>query len=510
MADVKNILIGKGENLVTLQPEYANRHGLIAGATGTGKSITLQVLAEGFSRIGVPVFMADVKGDLSGISQKGSAHPKVEERVSHIGIDDFEFDDNTCVFWDLFGEKGHPVRATISEMGPTLLSQLLGLNDTQAGIMTVVFRFADDEGLLLLDLKDLTTTLKFIGDNAKQFKSEYGNISSASVGAIQRRLIELEESGADEFFGEPQLDLWDLMKTDSNGRGHINILAADKLMMKPKLYATFLLWLISELFENLPEVGDQEKPRFVFFFDEAHLLFEDAPKALVDKVEMVVRLIRSKGVGVYFITQSPLDIPEDVLGQLGNRVQHALRAFTPKDKKAVKATAQTMRENPAFDSEDAIMELGVGEALVSTLESDGIPSIVERTTIRPPVSRIGPATDAERNKLIMSSQFAGQYDEDIDRESAHEKLKARVSAIEEPVLNQFPAAGQLNKFPTAAQQSKTSSVQKTQAVAKPRGRQRQTVTEALTKSVVRSIGSSVGRQIGRGLLGGIMGGRRRR
>ena len=376
--------------------------------------------------------------------------------------------------------------------------------------MTVVFRFADDEGLLLLDLKDLTTTLKFIGDNAKQFKSEYGNISSASVGAIQRRLIELEESGADEFFGEPQLDLWDLMKTDSNGRGHINILAADKLMMKPKLYATFLLWLISELFENLPEVGDQEKPRFVFFFDEAHLLFEDAPKALVDKVEMVVRLIRSKGVGVYFITQSPLDIPEDVLGQLGNRVQHALRAFTPKDKKAVKATAQTMRENPAFDSEDAIMELGVGEALVSTLESDGIPSIVERTTIRPPVSRIGPATDAERNKLIMSSQFAGQYDEDIDRESAHEKLKARVSAIEEPVLNQFPAAGQLNKFPTAAQQSKTSSVQKTQAVAKPRGRQRQTVTEALTKSVVRSIGSSVGRQIGRGLLGGIMGGRRRR
>ena len=370
MAEVENILIGKGENRVTLQPKYANRHGLIAGATGTGKTITLQVLAEGFSRIGVPVFMADVKGDLSGISQQGSAHPKVDERVEHIGIDDFEFDSNSCVFWDLFGDKGHPVRATISDMGPTLLSQLLGLNETQTGIMTVVFRFADDEGLLLLDLKDLTTTLKFIGDNAKQFKADYGNISSASVGAIQRRLIELEESGADEFFGEPQLDLWDLMRVDSNGRGNINVLAADKLMMKPKLYATFLLWLISELFEDLPEVGDQDKPRLVFFFDEAHLLFEDAPKALVEKVEMVVRLIRSKGIGIYFITQSPLDIPEDVLGQLGNRVQHALRAFTPKDKKAVRATAQTMRENPAFDSETAIMELGVGEALVSTLEED--------------------------------------------------------------------------------------------------------------------------------------------
>jgi len=461
MAEVKNLLIGKGENPVTLQPKYANRHGLIAGATGTGKSITLQVLAESFSRIGVPVFMADVKGDLSGISQKGTEHPKVSERVEQIGIDDFAFDDNTCVFWDLFGEKGHPIRATISDMGPTLLSQLLDLNDTQTGIMTVVFRFADDEGLLLLDLKDLTTTLKFIGDNAKQFKSEYGNISSASVGAIQRKLLELEESGADEFFGEPQLDLWDLMRVDSNGRGNINVLAADKLMMKPKLYATFLLWLI-----------------------------------------------RSKGVGVYFITQSPLDIPEDVLGQLGNRVQHALRAFTPKDKKAVKATAQTMRENPAFDSETAIMELGVGEALVSTLEEDGIPSIVERTTIRPPVSRIGPATDAERDKVITSSPFAGRYDKEIDRESAHEKLKARVEKIEEPA----ESGPTLNQFPTAAQKAKKQSAAAPVAAtaAKPRGRQRQTVTEALTKSVVRSIGSSVGRQIGRGILGGIMGTRRRR
>ncbi len=506
MADVKNILIGKGDKLVTLQPQYANRHGLIAGATGTGKSVTLQVLAEGFSRIGVPVFMADVKGDLSGISQKGTEHPKVTERVKEIGIDDFAFDDNTCVFWDLFGEKGHQIRATISDMGPTLLSQLLGLNDTQTGIMSVVFRFADDEGLLLLDLKDLTTTLKFIGDNAKQLKSDYGNISSASVGAIRRKLLELEDSGADEFFGEPQLDLWDLIRVDSNGRGNINILAADKLMMKPKLYATFLLWLISELFEDLPEVGDQEKPRFVFFFDEAHLLFDDAPKALVEKVEMVVRLIRSKGVGIYFITQSPLDIPEDVLGQLGNRVQHALRAFTPKDKKAVRATAQTMRENPAFDSEAAIMELAVGEALVSTLEDDGIPSIVERTMIRPPVSRIGPATESERNSAITSSPFAGRYDKEIDRESAHEKLKARVEQIEAPKLNQFPSAAQkLNQFPAAAQQAPQQ-----RAPAKPRGRQRQTVTEALTKSVVRSVGSSIGRQIGRGLLGGIMGTRRRR
>lgn len=506
MADVDNILIGKGDNLVTLQPKYANRHGLIAGATGTGKTITLQVLAEGFSRIGVPVFMADVKGDLSGISQQGTAHPKVEERVKEIGIEDFAFDDNTCVFWDLLGEKGHPIRATISDMGPTLLSQLLGLNDTQTGIMTVVFRFADDEGLLLLDLKDLTSTLKFIGDNAKQFKSEYGNISSASVGAIQRRLLELEESGADEFFGEPQLDLWDLMRVDSNGRGNINILAADKLMMNPKLYATFLLWLISELFEDLPEVGDQDKPRLVFFFDEAHLLFEDAPKALVEKVEMVVRLIRSKGVGIYFITQSPLDIPEDVLGQLGNRVQHALRAFTPKDKKAVRATAQTMRENPAFDSETVIMELGVGEALVSTLEADGIPSIVERTTVRPPVSRIGPATEAERNKVVKGSPFAGRYDKEIDRESAHEKLKSRVQKIDAPKLNQFPTAAQVaaNK----ATQQQTSQPPATTA-PKSRGRQRQTVTEALTKSVVRSIGSSVGRQIGRGILGGIMGTRRR-
>ncbi len=508
MAKVKNVLIGKGEKLVELQPQYANRHGLIAGATGTGKTVTLQVLAEGFSRIGVPVFLADAKGDLSGISQAGSEHPKVTERVKEIGIDDFAFEDNTCVFWDLFGEKGHPIRATISDMGPVLLSQLLGLNDTQTGIMSATFRFADDEGLLLLDLKDLTTTLKHIGDNAKQLKSDYGNISSSSVGAIQRKLLELEDSGADEFFGEPQLDLWDLIRVDANGRGNINILAADKLMMKPKLYATFLLWLISELFEDLPEVGDQEKPRFVFFFDEAHLLFEDAPKALVDKVEMVVRLIRSKGVGIYFITQSPLDIPEDVLGQLGNRVQHALRAFTPKDKKAVKATAQTMRENPAFDSEEAIMQLGVGEALVSTLEDNGIPSIVERTMIRPPVSRIGPATESERASALKSSPFAGRYDKEIDRESAHEILKARVESIEAPKLNQFPSAAEqkLNTFPSAAQKS----AKKSSAVAKPKGRQRQTVTEALTKSVVRSVGSSIGRQIGRGLLGGIMGGRRRR
>jgi len=504
MPGAKDILIGKGDNQVPLQPKYANRHGLIAGATGTGKTVTLQILAEGFSRIGVPVFMADIKGDLSGISQAGSEHPKVEERVKEIGIDDFAYDANSCVFWDLYGDKGHPIRATISDMGPTLLSQLLGLNDTQTGIMSVVFRFADDEGLLLLDLKDLTTTLKFIGDNAKQFKSDYGNISSSSVGAIQRKLIELEESGADNFFGEPQLDLWDLMKTDSNGHGIINILAADKLMMEPKLYATFLLWLISELFEDLPEVGDQDKPRLVFFFDEAHLLFDDAPKALVDKVETVVRLIRSKGVGIYFITQSPLDIPEDVLGQLGNRVQHALRAFTPKDKKAVKATAQTMRANPSFDSETAMMELGVGEALVSTLGEDGIPSIVELTTVRPPVSRLGPATDAERAKVIKASPHIGKYDEEVDRESAHEKLQARVETIEPPKDD----APKLTQFPTAAQKATEKAAAK--APAKPKGRQRQSVSEALTKSVVRSMGSSIGREISRGILGGILGTRRRR
>lgn len=490
MSELAHILIGKGDKQVCLNPRYANRHGLIAGATGTGKTVTLQVLAEGFSRIGVPVFVADVKGDLSGISQAGKAHPKVEERVRNIGIENFTFDNNACVFWDLYGDKGHPIRATISDIGPTLLSRLLGLNETQEGIMTIVFRFADNEGLLMLDLKDLGTTLKFIGDNAKQFRSEYGNISSASVGAIQRRLLALEDGGAENFFGELQLDLWDLMQVDSSGRGSINILAADKLVLHPKIYATFLLWLLSELFEDLPEVGDQDKPRFVFFFDEAHLLFNEAPKALITKIEMVVRLIRAKGVGVYFITQSPLDIPDEILGQLGNRVQHAMRAFTPKDKKSVKATAQAMRQNPAFDAEQAITELGVGEALVSTLENDGIPSIVERTQICPPVSQIGSASESERNEVNLRSPFAGRYDKTIDRESAHEKLKARVTKMASDI---------------DAAESKDRPVEN-----KSSEQQLLSVSEALAKSVARSIGSQVGRQISRGILGGLFGGSRRR
>lgn len=490
MPDLANILIGKGEKPVSLNPRHANRHGLIAGATGTGKTVTLQVLAEGFSRIGVPVLMADVKGDLSGLSQAGKPHPKVEERVKHIGIEHFAFDNNSCIFWDLYGEKGHPIRATISDMGPTLLSRLLDLNDTQEGIMSIVFRFADDEGLLLLDLKDLRTILKFIGDNAKQLRSEYGNISSASVGAIQRRLIALEEDGAGAFFGEPQLALSDLTQIDSKGRGNINILAADKLMLHPRLYATFLPWLLSELFEDLPETGDPAKPRFVFFIDEAQLLFDEAPKALVEKIEKVINQIGKKGVGVYFITQSPLDIPENILGQLGNRVQHALRAFTPKEKKTVKATAGTMRQNPSFDAAQAITELGVGEALVSTLEENGMPAIVERTLICPPLSRIGPASDTERNDVNMASPFAGRYDTTTERESAREKLKARVTKM--VVDFDLPESK-----PTPAKNNSPD-------------RQQQSVSEALAKSVVRSIGSQVGRQITRGILGGLFGGNRRR
>ncbi len=488
MSDLAHILLGKGEKLVRLNPQFANRHGLITGATGTGKTVTLQVLAEGFSRIGVPVFMADAKGDLSGISQAGKPHPKVEERVKRIGIENFSFDKNSCVFWDLYGEQGHPIRSTISDIGPILLSLLLGLNDKQEAIMAIVFRFADDEGLLLLDLKDLRTTLKFIGDNAKQFRSEYGNISSASVGAIQRRLLALEDAGAENFFGEPQLHLRDLISVDPKGHGNINIFVADKLMKHPGLYAAFLLWLLSELFEDLPEVSDQDKPRFVFFFDEAHLFFDGAPKALIEKVAKVVRTIRSKGVGVFFITQSPLDIPEEILGQLSNRIQHALRAFTPKDKKSVKATAQTMRQNPAFDAEQTITELGVGEALVSTLEEDGISSIVERTIICPPVSQIGPASESERNNIITNSPFAGHYDKTLDRETAHEKLKTRVAKMvidfNEPESNT------------------------TTATKKSTEHQRQSVGEALAKSAARSIGSQVGRQISRGILGGLFGGSR--
>jgi len=489
MSEEQGIFIGKGTKPVYLQPRLANRHGLIAGATGTGKTVSLQILAEGFSRIGVPVFMADVKGDLSGISQAGKQHPKLAARAEQIGLDDYVLESFPVVFWDLFGKKGHRVRTTVSEMGPLLLARMLGLNETQEGVLYAVFKMADDQGLLLLDLKDLRALLVFAGENAKELTLEYGNIPRASVGAIQRRLLVLEQEGAKQFMGEPALDLYDFMRTGAGGYGNINILAADKLMMYPKLYATFLLWLLSELFEELPEVGDPEKPRLVFFFDEAHLLFNDAPKALVDKVEQVVRLIRSKGVGVYFVTQNPLDIPDKVLGQLGNRIQHALRAFTPPDQKAVRAAAQTFRANPDFDAATAIKELGVGEALVSTLGGKGIPGRVERTLIRPPSSRLGPAKPAERREIIEESMLGRRYAETVDRKSAYELLKERAekAAEVEAVIEK------------AAETKKT-------ARKKPVARRsnRQGVVEAMIKSMVRSIGSSLGRKIARGMLGSLM------
>ncbi len=483
------ILLGKGETQVFLDPKYANRHGLIAGATGTGKTVSLQVLAEGFSRMGVPVFVTDVKGDLSGLSQAGAAHPKVDERIEKIGVEGFGFKGYPTVFWDLFGDQGHPIRATITDMGPLLISRLLDLNDTQEGVINIAFRFADDEGLLLLDLPDLRTTLRHIGENRKDFQNIYGNISSASIGAIQRRLLVLEQQGADKFFGEPALELWDFMRTGAGGFGQINILAADQLMLSPRLYATFLLWLMSELFETLPEVGDLDKPRLVFFFDEAHLLFNDAPKALLEKVEQVVKLIRSKGVGIYFVTQNPLDIPDGVLAQLGNRVQHALRAFTPRDQKAVRAAATTFRTNPNLDTAKTITEMGVGEALVSVLEEGGIPSIVQRTLICPPESRIGPASTEEKAKVMMHSPMAGRYDQEIDRESAHERLQKRAE-VAAKAAEEAEALAEVEK--EAKKSSRSSG-----------GRGRQSVGEAMAKSVARSIGSQLGRRLVRGILGSL-------
>ena len=480
------IFVGKAEAPVYLSPKYANRHGLIAGATGTGKTVSLQILAEGFSRLGVPIFVADVKGDLSGISQAGTDKPKLMERAQAIGLDDYTFQGFPTVFWDLLGRQGHPLRTTVSEMGPLLLSRLLELNDTQEGVMYATFKFADDEGLLLLDLKDLRALLTSIGENAKALTLEYGNISKASVGAIQRRLLVLEEQQGERFLGEPALYLPDFMRTDTNGHGYINVLAADELMQYPRLYATFLLWLLAELFEELPEVGDPDKPRLVFFFDEAHLLFDDAPRALIDKVEQVVRLIRSKGVGIYFVTQNPLDIPDAVLGQLGNRIQHALRAFTPRDQKAVRAAADTFRPNPKFNAAQVIMELGVGEALVSMLERKGAPGIVQRTLIRPPSSRLGPASESERKAVTEHSMLRGRYEQTIDRESAYEHLKERA----------------------AKEKEKEKDVE---TKDKDRGRRRrsnrQSVTEAMVKSVVRALGSSLGRRIARGILGSILKGR---
>jgi DNA helicase HerA-like ATPase len=417
-----------GDTDLCLLPALANRHGLITGATGTGKTVTLQVMAERFSSIGVPVFMADVKGDLTGISQSGSLSPKLAERLARHGLPGPVLGGMPTTLWDVHGEKGHPLRATVSDMGPMLLGRMLSLNETQEGVLNLVFRIADDNGLLLLDAKDLRAMLQHVGDNAKQFTTEYGNVSAASIGAIQRGLLALEQQGADRFFGEPMLNFDDLLQTDAQGRGVVNILAADRLLNAPRLYAAFLLWLLSELFETLPEVGDRDKPKLVFFFDEAHLLFADAPRALLEKVEQVVRLVRSKGVGVYFVTQNPLDIPDTVLGQLGNRVQHALRAFTPRDQKAVRAAAQTMRANPAFDAETAISELGVGEALVSFLDDKGRPAVVERAFVAAPGSRIGPVTDAERAALMKTSAVAGVYDTAEDRESAYEMLRGRAGA----------------------------------------------------------------------------------
>jgi hypothetical protein len=500
------LLIAKAASELHLLPQFANRHGLIAGATGTGKTVTLQRIAEGLSRIGVPVFMADVKGDLAGQSQAGELKGKIKERIESLKLKDVKFEACPVVFWDAFGQQGHPVRTTISEMGPLLLARMLGLNETQAGVLTLAFKIADDNGLLLLDLKDLRAMLQHVGDNAKQFTTQYGNISSASIGAIQRGLLALDQQGADKFFGEPALNIQDLMQTDGKGHGVINILAADKLMAAPKLYSTLLLWLLSELFEELPEVGDPEKPKLVFFFDEAHLLFNEAPQALLEKVEQVVRLIRSKGVGVYFVTQNPLDIPDTVLGQLGNRVQHALRAFTPRDQKAVKSAATTLRANPKLNVETAITELGVGEALVSLLDEKGRPTIVERALVVPPGTRIGPITPQERAQLIKASPVAGTYDKTEDRESAYEKLAKHVAertgtSAEPGAGAKQPASGGGGLFGALGDLLGGSTG--------PRGGRREGAVEAAAKSAARAVGSQIGREIVRGVLGSILGGKRR-
>ena len=486
------LLIGGSENgQIIMNAAMANRHGLIAGATGTGKTVTLQILAEGFSKLGVPVFMADVKGDLSGLSKAGKPHSKIDERVSSIKIEDYQARQYPIVFWDLFGEQGHPFRTTISELGPLLLSTLLELNDTQTGILYSAFRIADDNKLLLLDLKDLRSMLIWMGDNAKELKSEYGNISGASIGAIQRRLLVLDEQQAEFFFGEPAASIEDLMKTDFSGNGVISIMDVTKLVSNsPRLYATFLLWLLSELFEELPEVGDADRPKLVFFFDVAHLLVDQAPKPLLDKVEQVVRLIRSKGVGVYFISQSPLDIPEDVLGQLGLRVQHALRAFTPKDRKAIKAVAENFRPNPELDTHQVITELGIGEDLVSTLDAKGSPTIVERVLIRPPESQMGPLTAVERAQIIKRSPFSGKYDDAVDRESAYELLKQRALKAEQ---DQRKAAEEEAKKKSSSTKTRSSS--------------RQTWSDAMLKSAARSVGTTLGREGGtflRGILGSLL------
>ena len=490
-----------------LIPALANRHGLITGATGTGKTVTLQTLAENFSRIGVPVFMADIKGDLTGISQAGKIGDKLAAVLKDRGIELPASQACPATLWDVFGEQGHPVRATVSDMGPLLIGRMLNLNDTQAGVLNLVFKIADDNGLLLLDLKDLRAMLQHVGDNASQFTTEYGNVSSASVGAIQRGLLQIETQGGTKFFGEPMLNISDFMQTDANGHGVVNILAADKLMNSPRLYATFLLWMLSELFEQLPEIGDPDKPKLVFFFDEAHLLFNDAPKVLVERIELVVRLVRSKGVGVYFVTQNPLDIPDSVLAQLGNRVQHALRAFTPRDQKAVKATASTMRQKPGLDIEAAITELAVGEALVSLLDEKGRPSITERVFVLPPGSQLGPITPAQRQALLQNSLVAGVYEKEVDRESAYEKIRGRApEAGTTPADKPGPAA------PGAAADAGGMMGGLNELLfgtTRPRGGKKDGLVQTMAKSTARTMGTTVGREILRGVLGGIFGTKKR-
>ena len=514
------ILIAQdGDVQCILRPDKANRHGLITGATGTGKTITLQTMAEGFSRIGVPVFMADVKGDLTGISQAGTLGSKLAKVLTDRALPAPEFIAFPTTLWDIFGEQGHPVRATVSDLGPLLLARMLNLNETQAGVLQLVFKIADDDGLLLLDMKDLRAMCQLVGDNAADFTTEYGNVSAASIGAIQRGLMQIEAQGGNEFFGEPMLNIEDFMQTDADGRGVVNVLAADKLMNSPRLYATFLLWLLSELFETLPEVGDLDKPKIVFFFDEAHLLFADAPKVLLERIELVVRLVRSKGVGVYFVTQNPLDIPDSVLAQLGNRVQHALRAFTPRDQKAVKSAADTMRPNPALDIGGAITELAVGEALVSFLDEKGRPGVTERLFVLPPASQIGPITPEQRQALIAGSIVAGVYEKHLDRESAFEKIKGRIeSRLERATAS--PASNAAN-----GQRRGQIMPSDNEATPAPAGgglldslgsifgggarRTRTSAGEQMIRSAASAVGREVGRRIIRGVLGGIFGGAKR-
>src|SRR5688572_19270601 len=491
------IVIGKSGKQEVLYLPMANRHGLVTGATGTGKTVTLQILAEGFSSRGVPVFAADIKGDLSGVSVKGEPKDFLLERARKIGWEDYDFAASPVIFWDLFGKQGLPVRTTMTEMGSVLLSRLLGLSEAQEGALNIVFKLADEEGFAILDLKDLRALLSDLADRGKEIRTDYGNVSSVTIGSIQRRLVVLEEQGAENFFGEPALDIKELMRTTRDGRGYINILAADKLMASPQLYSTFLLWLLSELFEDLPEVGDAEQPKLVFFFDEAHLLFTDAPPGLLQKIEQVVKLVRSKGIGVYFVTQNPLDIPNSVLAQLGNRIQHALRAYTPRDQKAVKTAADTFRPNPAFDTEKAITELGIGETLISVLDLKGVPTMVERTLIRPPSGRLGPVTPEERAECIKASPVYGQYDTTVDRESAYELLAARTASIA-PDKKSSAEPARTGSTPRPAPERPPSSA-----------RARETATERFVKNIAGSVGREVGNMVVRGLVRGILGGLRR-